>query len=175
MSPFLLPALLTFPDPHLAWLALEYCPGGDLHEFLKVYERFEEQEVTLYFAEMIMGVHDLHKMGYLHRDLKPANFLIDKTGHIKLADFGLAKHIHAVGKSRTSGESDDSADGEKASGTISQEQIEKKEKRILENENERGQDHGIRLLELAQPLYDQQTQQTDETSLYRTFSYCLHT
>jgi len=127
-SPFLLKAILTFQDPHLAWLALEYCPGGDLHEFLKVYERFEEQEVTLYFAEMIMGVHDLHKMGYLHRDLKPANFLIDKTGHIKLADFGLAKHIHAVGKSRTSGESDDSADGEKASGTISQEQIEKRKK-----------------------------------------------
>jgi len=131
-SPFLLKAILTFQDPKLAWLALEYCPGGDLHEFLKVYERFEEQEATLYFAEMIMGVYDLHKMGYLHRDLKPANFLIDKTGHIKLADFGLAKHIHAVGKSRTSGESDDSADGEKdkANGGISPAELEKRKKEI---------------------------------------------
>jgi len=35
-------------------------------------------------------------MNYLHRNLKPANFLIDKAGHIKLANFGLAKHKHAV-------------------------------------------------------------------------------
>jgi len=77
---------------------LEYCPGGDLREFLRAIERFEETEVVLYFAEMIMAVHALHEMGYIHRDLKPDNFLIDKKRHIKLADFGLAKHKFAVGK-----------------------------------------------------------------------------
>jgi len=45
-----------------------------------------------------MGVHDLHILGYIHRDLKPPNFLIDKYGHIKIADFGLAKPIHQAGK-----------------------------------------------------------------------------
>lgn len=48
----------------------------------------EEEEAQLYFAEMIMAVHVLHKMGYIHRDLKPQNFLIDAHGHLKLADFG---------------------------------------------------------------------------------------
>jgi len=42
-------------------------------------------------AEMTMAVHSLHRLGYIHRDLKPDNFLIDKTGHLKLADFGLTK------------------------------------------------------------------------------------
>jgi serine/threonine protein kinase len=97
-SPHLLKAICTWQDSQLAWLALEYCPGGDLKEFLEVVNRFEEKEVILYFAEMIMGVHDLHSMGYIHRDIKPPNFLIDRCGHIKLADFGLARSIHTIGK-----------------------------------------------------------------------------
>jgi len=79
---------------------MEYCPGGDLRSFLDVIGCFEESEVRLYFAEMIMAVHTLHEMGFLHRDLKPDNFLIDKNGHIKLTDFGLAKSKYAVGKIR---------------------------------------------------------------------------
>jgi len=97
-SPFLLKAICTWQDSQLAWLALEYCPGGDLGEILEVINCFDEKEAVLYFAEMIMGVHDLHCFGFIHRDLKPANFLIDKNGHIKLADFGLAKPINQVGK-----------------------------------------------------------------------------
>lgn len=70
---------------------MEYCPGGDLREFLSQIGTLEEEEAQLYFAEMIMAVHTLHKMGYIHRDLKPDNFLIDQRGHLKLADFGLSK------------------------------------------------------------------------------------
>jgi len=70
---------------------MEYCPGGDFREFLSALGALEEQEAALYFAEMIMGVSVLHKLGYIHRDLKPDNFLIDARGHLKLADFGLSK------------------------------------------------------------------------------------
>jgi len=144
-SPFLLKAILTFQDPHLAWLALEYCPGGDLKDFLLVVDCFEEQESVLYFAEMIMGVHELHNMNYLHRDLKPANFLIDKAGHIKLADFGLAKHKHAVGKSRTaSGESEDSeGEKEKVPAEISPAFLEKRKKEIWKQKTK--YDHRVTL------------------------------
>lgn len=83
----------SFQTKECLYLTMEYCSGGDLRHFLDAAGSLEEEESALFFAEMIMAVHDLHKMGYLHRDIKPENFLIDPKGHLKLADFGLSKQI----------------------------------------------------------------------------------
>eukprot|EP01125_Pyxidicula_operculata_P003243 TRINITY_DN1374_c0_g1_i1.p1 TRINITY_DN1374_c0_g1~~TRINITY_DN1374_c0_g1_i1.p1 ORF type:complete len:439 (+),score=99.47 TRINITY_DN1374_c0_g1_i1:75-1391(+) len=90
-SPFLVRMHYSFQTDECLFLVMEYCPGGDLREFLKALEALDEEEAKLYFAEMIMAVHTLHQMGFIHRDLKPDNFLIDARGHLKLADFGLSK------------------------------------------------------------------------------------
>uniref|UniRef100_A0A8C6K1H3 Citron Rho-interacting kinase n=1 Tax=Melopsittacus undulatus TaxID=13146 RepID=A0A8C6K1H3_MELUD len=51
--------------------------------------------VQFYLAELVLAIHSVHQMGYVHRDIKPENVLIDRTGHIKLVDFGSAAKMTA--------------------------------------------------------------------------------
>ena len=40
---------------------------------------------------MLLGMDYCHKRGIMHRDLKPQNLLVNKSGVLKLCDFGLAR------------------------------------------------------------------------------------
>jgi len=67
----------------------------DLKEYLdnlKKNGRVMEPELTKsYMFQMICALCFCHSRRVIHRDLKPQNLLIDVSGNIKLADFGLAR------------------------------------------------------------------------------------
>lgn len=67
---------------------MDFIHGGDLMGYLSKIDIMKENEIRFYGAEIFTAVHEMHKMGWVHRDLKPDNILIDKLGHVKLADFG---------------------------------------------------------------------------------------
>lgn len=48
-------------------------------------------------AETTLAIRALHQMGYVHRDIKPDNILLDRCGHVKLADFGSAAKLSSSG------------------------------------------------------------------------------
>ncbi|PLW25798.1 hypothetical protein PCASD_25727 [Puccinia coronata f. sp. avenae] len=89
-SDWLVKLLYAFQDPDYIYLAMEFVPGGDVRTLLNNSGVLKEEHAKFYATEMFVSVDSLHRLGYIHRDLKPENFLIDRTGHIKLTDFGLA-------------------------------------------------------------------------------------
>jgi len=79
----------SFQDSKYLYLIMEYVPGGDMMNLLIHEDTFSEEWTRFYIAETILAIESIHKLNYIHRDIKPDNLLIDKTGHIKLTDFGL--------------------------------------------------------------------------------------
>ncbi|XP_045600655.1 maternal embryonic leucine zipper kinase [Procambarus clarkii] len=70
-------------------MVLEYCPGGELFDYIVEKDRLEEDEARLFFRQISSAVAYVHNMGYAHRDLKPENLLLDDDQQLKLIDFGL--------------------------------------------------------------------------------------
>ncbi|KAL2562202.1 hypothetical protein AAZV13_20G125000 [Glycine max] len=75
------------------YIYLEYVSGGSIHKLLREYGQFGELVIRSYTQQILSGLAYLHAKNTLHRDIKGANILVDPTGRVKLADFGMAKHI----------------------------------------------------------------------------------
>ncbi|HEY1083375.1 MAG TPA: protein kinase [Prosthecobacter sp.] len=72
---------------------MEFIEGTDLHHLLGAKQIAPERALEIIPA-LCDALSYAHAKGLVHRDLKPANVLISSDGRIKLADFGLAKHLN---------------------------------------------------------------------------------
>jgi len=71
------------------FMILEYCPGGELFDYIVAKDRLSESEARFFFRQIIAALAYIHSKGYAHRDLKPENLLLDDNQCLKLIDFGL--------------------------------------------------------------------------------------
>lgn len=88
-------------SPEAAYEELAGGPGSDQIQLLQARKyggHLSEDKTRIVAAELILVLEHLHTRGIVYRDLKPENVLIDCQGHLKLGDFGLAKHLQ---RSRT--------------------------------------------------------------------------
>ncbi|OMJ76750.1 hypothetical protein SteCoe_23812 [Stentor coeruleus] len=92
-SPFVVKLHYAFQSSEKLYLVLDFMQGGDLYYHITQYKCLSEEVAKFYAVEVILALEDLHNSNILYRDLKPENILMDNFGHVKLADFNLAKII----------------------------------------------------------------------------------
>jgi serine/threonine-protein kinase len=75
------------------YLVLEYLGGGSLRALLDTGVRLSEPQAALLGAHAAAGLSYAHRRGIVHRDIKPGNLLFDEDGHVRIADFGVARAL----------------------------------------------------------------------------------
>uniref|UniRef100_A0A4W4HCM4 non-specific serine/threonine protein kinase n=1 Tax=Electrophorus electricus TaxID=8005 RepID=A0A4W4HCM4_ELEEL len=98
-SPWVVQLCCAFQDDRYLYMAMEYMPGGDLVNLTSTYD-VPEKWAKFYTAEVVMALDAIHSMGFIHRDVKPDNMLLDRHGHLKLADFGTCMKMDSAGMVR---------------------------------------------------------------------------
>src|SRR5947209_8890032 len=73
---------------------MEYIEGGvSLKESLAGAGTFEPMRASSLVRQVVLALGAAHRSGLVHRDVKPSNVLLTAQGQVKLADFGLVRHL----------------------------------------------------------------------------------
>ena len=85
-----------FEENGTAYYVMDYVDGENLSERLKrTGKPLTEQEVRDILPQILDALKSVHDAGIWHLDLKPANIMLEKSGNIKLIDFGASKQMDA--------------------------------------------------------------------------------
>ena len=79
----------------LYYFLMEFVDGVNLRQMLQA-GRLAPRDALALILQICEALEYAHGEGVVHRDIKPENILVDKKGHVKIADFGLSKLLHAA-------------------------------------------------------------------------------
>ena len=81
----------TGRDADVAYIVMELVEGTTLARLLKAQGPLPVAKAVDVAVQVADALACAHSHGVVHRDVKPANILLREDGHVKVADFGIAK------------------------------------------------------------------------------------
>ncbi|MBE5783845.1 MAG: PASTA domain-containing protein [Clostridiales bacterium] len=78
-------------DGDIRYLVMEYVKGRTLKEVIRQKGALPPNVAAQIGIRILSALQHAHKNGIIHRDIKPQNILVHADGHIKVADFGIAR------------------------------------------------------------------------------------
>ncbi len=73
------------------YIVMELITGGSVQDYLARQGSPGWRAATRLIGEACKALSAAHETGLIHRDIKPSNLMLTQDGHVKVADFGLAK------------------------------------------------------------------------------------
>lgn len=87
-------------EPSGMWMAMELIDGGSLDDKIERDGALPLKEALRLALQMAEALAYAHAQGVVHRDFKPGNVMLTSSGHVKVADFGLAKLLQQQGDTK---------------------------------------------------------------------------
>jgi serine/threonine protein kinase len=79
-------------DENLHFLVMDYIDGSSLKEIVKRAGALPVLRAAHYIRQAALGLQHAHDTARLvHRDVEPGNIMVDRSGVVKVVDFGLAR------------------------------------------------------------------------------------
>src|SRR4051794_847659 len=72
------------------YIVMEYLGGGSLDDVLRDQGAQPPERVFRWLEQTAGALDAAHAEGVVHRDVKPANLMLDRSGNVHVADFGIA-------------------------------------------------------------------------------------
>lgn len=79
-------------EGNVHYIVMELVEGPDLKEYIQQQGALPCDRAAQLALEILDALGHAHARGLVHRDIKPSNILLTGDGHVKVSDFGIARH-----------------------------------------------------------------------------------
>jgi len=103
--PHIVPIYKVGRQEEIFYLIMRFIDGPSLGQFLDSQKKLAIGDAARIARQVADALAYAHTHEIVHRDIKPDNILLDRSGHVLVTDFGIAKAAQAAKEKKKSGAS----------------------------------------------------------------------